>query len=192
MRTATPDDLDGLTETISLAFRDDPLWSWAFPDGSGMPAWWRFLLTSALRYPLVFVADDIAAVAVWIPPGGVELTDEEEAQVEPLMHELVGERTPSVMGLLDAFDASHPKDRPHYYLSLLGTHPDSRGRGVGMGLLAETLTEIDREQMPAYLESSNKRNVPRYESAGFEITGDFSTPDGSRTVDTMWREPAPV
>ncbi len=43
--------------------------------------------------------------------------------------------------------------------------------------------------MPAYLESSNPANNARYERVGFERIGSFSTPDGSQTVATMWREP---
>ena len=31
-RSATWADLTPVTETISLAFHDDPTWSWAFPD----------------------------------------------------------------------------------------------------------------------------------------------------------------
>jgi len=43
--------------------------------------------------------------------------------------------------------------------------------------------------MPAYLESSNPANNPRYERIGFRWTGEFNTPDGKRTVAAMWREP---
>ena len=90
---------------------------------------------------------------------------------------------------LERFDSSHPKDPPHYYLSLLGTRPEHRGAGIGMGLLAENLARIDELDMPAYLESSNPDNDPRYERLGFERIGEFSTPDDSRVVATMWREP---
>lgn len=92
------------------------------------------------------------------------------------------------MELLERFDASHPTGDPHYYLSLLGTHPDCRGLGLGMALLAENLAKIDEEAMPAYLESSNPENVKRYERLGFRRVGEFSTPDGSRIVASMWRE----
>jgi GNAT superfamily N-acetyltransferase len=92
--------------------------------------------------------------------------------------------------LLDRFEAAHPRDRPHYYLSLLGTHPDHRGRGVGMGLLAADLARIDEERAPAYLESSNPANDARYERLGFASVGSFTTPDGAHSVTTMWREPA--
>jgi hypothetical protein len=47
---------------------------------------------------------------------------------------------------------------------------------------------IDEEGMPAYLESSNPENDARYERLGFVRVGQFSTPDGSHTLSTMWRE----
>jgi ribosomal protein S18 acetylase RimI-like enzyme len=93
------------------------------------------------------------------------------------------------MQLLERFEASHPRDDPHYYLSLLGTAERHRGRGLGMALLGDNLRRIDEDGKPAYLESSNPANNRRYERAGFRLTGEFKTPDDARTVATMWREP---
>ncbi|MEA2385919.1 MAG: hypothetical protein QOJ22_93 [Thermoleophilaceae bacterium] len=188
-RVATESDLDSLTHMVGLAFRDDPLWRWAIPDQPKVERWWRFLIGSALRYPCTWIAGDYAAGAVWIPPGGIEWTEEEDERVEPLLKELIGPRAALVMELIERFGDTHPQDRPHYYLSILGTHPEHRGRGVGMALLEANLAKIDAEGMPAYLESSNPANDGRYESVGFKRTGAFSTPDAQHTVSTMWREP---
>jgi GNAT superfamily N-acetyltransferase len=185
-------DLEAVTRTLWLAFRDDPLWRWAFPDHAQLEPWWRLLIGSAFRYPWVWVAGDYSTAAVWIPPDGSELTDEEEERVEPLVEELAGDRAPAVMQLIERFADSHPQERPHYYLSLLGTHPDSRGQGLGMALLRDNLDRIDAEGMPAYLESSNPANDERYERLGFTAVGEFSTPDGTHSVTTMWREPSPA
>ena len=76
----------------------------------------------------------------------------------------------------------------HFYLSLLGTHPDHRGRGLGMGLLAENLALIDAAGAPAYLESSNPVNLGRYQSVGFERLGEFALPEDGPSVTTMWRQ----
>ena len=187
-RTATASDLDGLTGTLTAAFETDPLWSWAFPDPEDLAVWWRFCIGSALRYPWVWISGEYAAAAVWIPPDGIELTDEEEERVEPLIRDLIGPRCDDVMGLLDRFESSHPREEPHYYLSLLGTHPDRRGAGLGMALLASNLERMDAEGVPAFLESSNPGNNSRYERLGFRQVGEFTTPDGARTVATMWRE----
>jgi GNAT superfamily N-acetyltransferase len=187
IRVATTRDLDGLTETLSAAFETDPLWSWAFPERDDLAVWWRFLIASALRYPWVWIAGEYAAASVWIPPDGDELTAEEEERIEPLLADLAGPRAPQILELLERFEASHPRQQPHYYLSLLGTHPDHRGSGLGMALLADNLARTDAEGVPAYLESSNPANNRRYERLGFRQLGEFATPDDTRAIATMWR-----
>jgi GNAT superfamily N-acetyltransferase len=191
VRSATQADLAVVTETISLAFHEDPTWRWAFPDPvrrqEQYAVFWRFLVEGALRYPWVLMTDGCGAASVWIPPGGTEIAVEAEARVEPMLEELVGSRAGDVLELLERFDAAHPREEPHYYLSLLGTHPSHVGRGLGMGLLAENLARIDSDRMPAYLESSNPANNHRYERLGFEKIGEFYPPGSETPVTTMWR-----
>jgi len=193
VRSATKADVTAVTETISLAFHEDPTWSWAFPDPDHRQeqyaAFWAFMIGGALRYPWVLMTDSCEAAAVWIPPAGTEIAEEDEARMADLLEELVGERAGEVMELLALFDEAHPREEPHYYLSLLGTHPSHTGRGIGMWLLAENLARIDREGMPAYLESSNPGNNHRYERYGFEAIGEFFPPGSDMPVTTMWRCP---
>jgi GNAT superfamily N-acetyltransferase len=188
VRVATEDDVDGVTATLVAAFESDPLWSWAFPQ-HGLDSLWRLCVTSAMRYSLVSIAGDYAAAAVWIPPGGTELIAAEEESLGPMLEDRIGSRAAEVLALFERMERAHPDGPPHYYLSLLGTHPDHRGKGLGMSLLAENLAKIDAERMPAYLESSNPGNDVRYERLGFERAGSFERPDGLLTCSTMWREP---
>lgn len=188
-RRAGPEDLQDVTEILWLAFAADPLWRWAFPDHADQRPLWQLYVSSALKHGWVWTIGDFAAATVWIPPGQSELTPAEEATVPAMMREAAGERAGEVLGLFDAFEQSHPHEPPHYYLTLIGTHPEQRGQGLGMQLLASNLELIDAEGVPAYLESSNASNEPRYESAGFRRRGTFTTPDGTREVVTMWREP---
>jgi predicted GNAT family acetyltransferase len=95
-----------------------------------------------------------------------------------------------VLDTFERFDAAHPHERgEHHYLSLLGTHPEHRGRGIGMGLLAECLRGIDAEGAPAFLESSNPANDHRYERLGFAPCGEFELGEDGPTVTQMWRDP---
>ena len=91
---------------------------------------------------------------------------------------------------LDRMEARHPQDRPHWYLFILGTEPAAQGRGLGSALLAQVLARIDADGMPAYLESSNERNLALYGRHGFEITSEVTIPGGPR-IWPMWREPHP-
>lgn len=126
-------------------------------------------------------------MSIWIPPGRTEISEEQEERWAQLVAARLGPGADDFMETFDRFEASHPHDEPHYYLSLLGTHPDHRGRGTGMGLLADNLARIDTEGMPAYLESTNPANDRRYASVGFEPFGAFVVPYDDAVVTTMWR-----
>jgi ribosomal protein S18 acetylase RimI-like enzyme len=110
---------------------------------------------------------DFSAVALWLPPGAdadgdaiiAVLTD----SVAPAKHE----DTFSVLGQMDE---AHPKF-PHWYLPWLGVDPARQGQGLGGELITHCLRIVDRDHLPAYLETPNPRTIPFYERYGFELTG---------------------
>lgn len=183
-----------VTEIFTEAFHLDPVWGWAFPDAERRMAqhtvFWRFFVDAAMPYDWVWLRADGGAAALWIPPGCPEIPPELEPELEPMLAGLVGEEQAAILAeTFERFDSAHPRHEPHYYLSLLGTHPDHRGRGVGMGLVADNLAVIDAAEMPAYLESTNPENNRRYERLGFEQVGEFFLPgEDGPAVATMWRE----
>ena len=190
VRVATTDDLDGVVATLTSAFFDDPLWGPAFPDlthrTAQASALWRLFAGSALRYPFTFVTENTESTAVWIPPGGVDLTESESVGFESFLVDLVGEEAANGILVISAqFEEVRPTE-PHFYLSLLATHRDHRGRGFGMGLLRENLERIDALGGAAHLESSNPVNDARYRSVGFERQGEFTVASG-HVITTMWR-----
>jgi GNAT superfamily N-acetyltransferase len=191
-RVASVRDVPEATACLTSAFHDDPLWGrWTFPDETSRAVRLYELMRSwtsaAARYPWVWMTERAEAVAVWIPPGRPEMTMEEEARFHTLVGELVGERAGDLNDLFERFEDHHPEES-HYYLSLWGTHRDHVGRGLGTALLRDNLARIDAERMPAYLESTNPVNLPRYEALGFAPTGEFG-PAGGPVITTMWREP---
>jgi GNAT superfamily N-acetyltransferase len=180
-----------VVEIMTEAFHDDPVWGWAFADEGSRRAhqrwFWNLIVEGALRFPYVFLGAGSAAAAVWLPPGASELTQEQEATVEPELRARLGPAAERVLATFACFEAAHPGDEPHFYLSLLGTSPDQRGHGYGLGLLGDSLAVVDAAGMPAYLEASNVGNVPLYARYGFEVRGEFQLPDGGPAVTTMWR-----
>ena len=68
-------------------------------------------------------------------------------------------------------DPWHPAE-PYWYLALIGVEPNARGKGLGEALMRRAVARCDEEQAPAYLESSNPRNISLYERHGFEVMGE--------------------
>ena len=190
-RAAVAADVDAIVDTISLAFHHDPVWSWAFPDAERRPVafrrWWRLFVESMWPQGFTWTTDNAEAVAVWAVPNGLELTRAAEAAIPGLFEEFLGARAPVVLEALLQFESAHPHDEPHYYLSFVATHDDHRGRGIAEQLLAENLALIDAEHLPAYLESSNPKNLTRYGRLGFEPRDEFRMGGDGPTVTTMWR-----
>jgi GNAT superfamily N-acetyltransferase len=61
-------------------------------------------------------------------------------------------------------------------------------QGYGSALLRHALERCDRDGFPAYLESTNLRNLPLYERFGFLPMGRIQT-DTSPVITPMLRRP---
>jgi GNAT superfamily N-acetyltransferase len=196
-RVATETDLPGIGETLARAFENDPLWGWAFESGTrerklaSLATVFGFFAGAALDFGWVRVTDGVEAVALWIPPGSPEMTPADEERMPGVVADACEpEPAQRVMEMLDAFERNHPHEPPHFYLSLLATHPDHAGKRLGVDLVADNLAEMDAGDPPAaaFLESSNPRNVPRYERLGFRPTHEVELVAGL-TGTQMWRGP---
>ncbi len=190
-RIGKPEDSELITEVVTLSFVADPLWSWAMSRDDKRnhhnSLIWALFVDGALRYSSSWIFGNGEAVSVWISPGGSEMSADQESRLRDCVNETLGDRASRFFDLLAQMEDSHPRDEDHFYLSLLGTYPNSRGKGVGMQLLSHDLDLIDAQHRAAYLESSNPNNDDRYQSAGFEAFGQFRAPNGGPTVTTMWR-----
>ena len=192
-RVATKADVDAVTDTIRLAFLADPIWGPALtrPDGSTdhLDAFWRLYVEGGLRFSTVFMLDDASAVAVWIPPGESELSEEQEVELDRLVRDnFPGELTPKMFELYDRMERVHPRDIPHAYLCIIATHPDHRGHGIGQQLLAANLANWDAQGIPSYLESTNPGNLHRYERAGYRRVDTVDAVLDDAVITTMWRD----
>lgn len=191
-RAAARDDVAAVAACLTSAFYEDPVWGrWTFPEeatrAERLYELMRFWTLAGIRHPWVRMTENAEAVAVWLPPGEPEMRAEEEAAFGPLLAALLGPRADEVHTLLDRFDEHHPGSEPHYYLSLWATHRDHAGHGLGSALIEENLARVDAERMPAYLESTNAANLPRYEALGFRPLAEFG-PLGGPVITTMWRD----
>ncbi|MBS1894517.1 MAG: GNAT family N-acetyltransferase [Actinobacteria bacterium] len=196
-RVATEADLPAIGEAMARAFEEDPLWGWAFESETrerkldSLATVFGFFAGAALDFGWVRVTDGVEAVALWIPPGFPEMTPADEERLPSVVADACeSEAARRVMEMFRAFERNHPHEPPHYYLSLLATHPDHAGKRLGVSLVADNLAEMDVADPPAaaFLESSNPRNVARYERLGFRPTHEVELVAGL-TGTQMWRGP---
>ena len=111
---------------------------------------------------------DLAAVALWLPPG---VAPDADAILSVLTRSVHVSRLDDVFMVLDQMDDAHP-NYPHWYLPWLGVHQDSQGTGLGTELLSACLEVVNTDRLPAYLETPNPRTVGFYQRHGFELIGE--------------------
>jgi GNAT superfamily N-acetyltransferase len=192
-RPATPGEIEAVVHCVTLAFASDPVWEPALRRADGRTdhhaPYWRLFVEGAMRYGTVRTTPAGEAVSVWLPPGGSELTEAQQADLERLLATALDDAARAAMSsLYGRFEASRAPLPDHYYLSLLATHPDHRGRGIGQALLAADLAVWDAAGVPSYLESTNPGNDHRYARAGFRPIGGFAAVRDGAWVSAMWRD----
>ncbi len=192
LRHVLADELPSLAAMLTRAFADDPLMQWIYQDEATRTAhateWFAQSLRQGLARGHTYTIDGGRGAAIWSPPDVPMFDDADGVALYELFTSQLGERAmPTMEGLME-ISASHPHDRPHFYLFIIGVEPDRRGKGLASTLIADVLERCDRQGLGAYLESSSPANVPLYERHGFRVTAEVTLPDGP-TVRPMWRDP---
>lgn len=135
---------------------------------------------------------DGSGSAIWMrPPGHFAQPLLEQISLLPRMVSVAGTRTLRVLSAMTAVEKQHPTDHDHWYLLGLAVRRGAQGRGIGSRLLEYGLRRVDAAALPAYLESSNPRNISLYERHGFHVTRRLDLGASAPVVTAMWREPRP-
>ena len=172
IRTTTQADESPAIDAIVLAFASDPVARWLWPDPhrylTRMPQFTRAFGGAAFSHGSAHCTEECTGAALWLPP---DVHPDEEALGEVIESTVPDSTRADVYALLEQMGGYHPAE-PHWYLPLIGVDPAYQGRGVGGALMKHALQQCDRDQTPAYLESTNPRNVSLYQRHGFEALGE--------------------
>lgn len=172
IRAARSDsEQQAVVAVITLAFSTDPMARWTFPDPATYLRVWpqvvRAFGGNSFAHGAAHLAAGQAAAAMWLPPGVHPDSERLAALIE---EHAPSEQQADLERVLAQMETHHPSE-PCWYLPLIGVDPGCQGRGYGSALLRYALEQCDRDATPAYLESSNPRNIPLYQRHGFEIIG---------------------
>jgi GNAT superfamily N-acetyltransferase len=186
-RTMTADEADAAVQTIVLAFAADPMTRWTWPNAqqflAAMPRFVRAFGGDAFAHGGAHCTQDFAGAALWLPPGG----HPDAGQMAELMQSTAAPAAREAGGsLFEQMASYHPRE-PHWYLPLIGVDPASQGKGHGDALMAYALALCDRDRLPAYLESSNPRNISLYRRHGFETLGIIQAGSSPQVVPMLRR-----
>jgi ribosomal protein S18 acetylase RimI-like enzyme len=188
VRSARTEDESAVLDVITLAFAADPMTRWSMPDPARylevMPKVTRAFGSKGFAHGSVFITEGGTGAAMWLPPG---VGPDSETLRALLVEEASPEMLPDMEAIMSKMEAIHPKD-PHWYLPMIGVDPAMHSRGLGSILMQQGLERCDKDGVPAYLESSNPRNISLYERHGFEIIGRIQA-GFSPTVTPMLRKP---
>lgn len=174
--------------TIILGFAEDPATRWSWPHPAeylrNMPLLARAFGSKAFELQTADAIDGTAGVALWLPPG---VGPDEEGLGALVERTFRASIRSDAMVVFEQMAGFHPQE-PHWYLPLIAVDPARQGEGIGNRLMTHAVARCDADGAPAYLESSNPRNIPFYQRHGFEILGQIQA-GSSPTIVPMLRRP---
>jgi GNAT superfamily N-acetyltransferase len=183
-----PADRERAIATLTLAFVNDPVVRWVYPDAEQYIRSWPIFVDAfggrAFESGTADGVEDFTGIALWLPPG---VAPDEEAMLPPLYvgaDDSIRRDIDRVLGQMGDF---HPSIE-HWYLPLTGVDPVAQGRGLGSALLEYSLARCDRDAKPAYLEATSPRSRALYARHGFDEIGMIQS-GSSPPMWPMLREP---
>lgn len=188
VRVMTEAEEDSAVDIIALAFAADPMARWTWPQArqylGAIVRMTRAFGGKSFSNGSAFCTDDYAATALWLPPGLQPDEEELSAVIESTATPAIAHEAAPIFEQMAAYRPTEP----HWYLPLIGADPAHQGQGHGNALMAFALARCDGDRSPAYLESSNPRNIPFYKRHGFEPLGEIQV-GSSPTLVPMLRPP---
>ncbi|HMQ02394.1 MAG TPA: GNAT family N-acetyltransferase [Pyrinomonadaceae bacterium] len=171
VRLAGPLDERLATSIVRLGFDTDPFARWMYPDAAsymkGFSEFVRAVAARSINARSAHLSRNNSGAALWFSPG-VSLDEEEIGEI--VQTTVSPELRRSVVEIFEQKALFRPAG-PHWYLPIIAVDPVRQGRGTGASLLRFAARSCDDEDLPAYLESSNPRNISLYQRFDFEIIG---------------------
>ena len=187
IQNAAKSDRERVIHLLTLAFAADPACRWIYRDADvyidHFPRFTRAFGGQAFEHDTAFMTEDFSGASLWFPPGAKPDTESIESTIRETTPE---EARDDIFSAFEQMDTYHPEE-PHWYLAVIGVDPSRQGQGVGSTLIHATLTRVDEQRLPAYLESSNPANIPLYERHGFEVQGEIRGGADGPPITPMYR-----
>jgi GNAT superfamily N-acetyltransferase len=213
VRVLLPADLPAAAGLLARGFAEEPGNVALLPDPGARRVLVETSAASTLRTVLPYgsvhgalVGDELAAVAVWHPPGvattslagaaqgllGVLANVRTVAAALPHASSVVVANSPGALRLLRLRGraVARASQGVCWHLAFLATSPDHRGHGLARSLLERQLARCDEDGAAAWLETTDPVNPPIYERFGFETVAHIDEAAWLPGLWVMRRDPA--
>lgn len=191
VRPAVPADVSTAVETLGRAFADYEFTRYVLAADEHGKRVRRFqelcLVHVGMEYGRVWVADGGRAVAVWTTPDRDPAPAFAEIGAE--LGQLAGDRA-EAFAATDRVLEPHRPTEPAWFLATVGVDPRFQGSGLGAAVIRPGVEAASRAGCPAFLETSNERNVAFYERLGFVVTAAVDLPDDGPRTWCMQHDPS--
>jgi len=171
-------------DILLLAFSSDPFQRYLMPDPSiffkNSTIWFNNAASQSISTKSLFGTEDIQVLLF-----GSRLIMLLNLMLLARHFKTSAKSQKNIFQYFNELQKNRPKDA--WYLEYAGVDPSKQSLGLGSTLLKNSLLEIDDLHQPAYLESSNPRNMSLYERHGFETVTKIQFGDGP-PMHTMYRE----
>jgi predicted N-acetyltransferase YhbS len=185
--------------TRAQAFADDPTTAYLVPDADKREnlnySFEYYLRLSLLSpgYEAYVTSPACEGVVIWVGPDANDSLLTQFRAGWPVLPLRLGWRSLFRETRMDArFSRIRQKLVPkrHMYLALLAVAPQYQGAGHAGRLVRPMLERLDREKMPAFVETQNERNAAMYGRWGFRLLQTEAIPGTDVKMHLMLREPA--
>jgi len=179
------DQIEAASRVAARALHDDPLSIYYYPDPierkiKNVTRCKNLILLGILSGEVYTISGDVQSVAVWNPfriTGLIKGNQSKEIlrKLRKIRREMPSDRlfTERYGIITEIFNSLHNEHAnfPNWYLTLIAVDPLHQGKGYASMLIRAKLREIDKQNVPCYLNTQNENNVPLYEHFGFELVG---------------------
>ena len=182
----TEGQVKAASKMLARTFHDYPSFDHTLPNlkerVSKLPEIYEYLVRYGIMYGEVYtISASLEGVAVWLPYWDAEITRETayKCGARELNISLGEEYLKRYKPIAECEDRCHKQYANffHWYLYPIGVDPVHQGKGYAGQLLRGKLADIDKQNVPCYLETNKEKNVTLYQHFGFEIVEDGIVPD---------------
>jgi len=187
------DQIEAASRVAARALQNDPLSVHFYPDPierkiKTVTKCEFLILLGILSGEVYTTSSDIQGVAVWNTDGIKDQTIGKQSKeiirkLRKVKRKMFSDRQFSEKyGITLEINISLHNEHanfPHWDLTLFTVDPLHQGNGYANMLIKPKLLEIDKQNLPCYLNTQNENNLSLYEHFGFELVGKIKIPNSN-------------